>query len=55
MKFIKNNFYLDRFLAFIGGLSVIGILIFLFVEWRISVVLIILLVITLPLRNYIKS
>lgn len=55
MKFIKDNFYLERFLAFLGGLSVIGIVVFLFLDWKISLALLAFLVITFAIRKWMKS
>ena len=50
-KFIKNNYYLDRFLAFLGGISLIAGVIFLFINWKIGVGLIILWILLPLVRN----
>lgn len=53
-NFIKNNYFLDRFLAFLGGICILGSLIFIFINWKISVILFLILLLSFPLRNYIK-
>jgi hypothetical protein len=56
MGLIKNNYYLDRFLAFVSGGSLVTGIVFLFINWKIGVPLIILWFPILPmLRTYLKK
>jgi len=50
---IKNNYYLDRFLAFIGGIALIFGIILLFLSWKIGIGLIALWAFLPIPRNYI--
>lgn len=51
---IRNNYAAETVVAWVEGLSVVGVVGFLFYDWRISVVALAIFLVALPARNFIR-